>query len=182
MFEFNYFTQNKNSMKSVFWIFLCLMTLSLGVQAQEEDFSDLETLRLETEEDYRTHEPMALKCAKFLLQAPISDGEEMLQVAHSLKWMNAWMQGTPDYTFEIQYYITQLATKDNMLLLGVYLSAMVEQAIEQKDNAIKIDPQLYAAKKLVAYCKDSKMNVRQTRAVKKLIKMSDKGKLKSYIN
>ncbi len=163
-------------MKTVFWIFICLLLSNTYSQAQ--DFSSLEQIKLETEADYKTNEPTALKCAKHLLESPIKGSlVEQLNSAYASKWLMDWMEGTPDYTFAIESFITKLASGSNNDLVMVYLAAQVEHALEgSKENV-----QLYAAQKLVTFCKDSSKNVKKTGAVKKFLKKADQGDLESYI-
>jgi hypothetical protein len=162
-------------MKSI--LFLLLIFCSIGLYAQ--NLPDFDQIRLEQGSDYKPAEPAALQAANYILSTPIAkdDVNRML----SLRFLLRWMTGTPDYTFSLGGNISKAVT-GNEDLLGVYMAALAKYALENKESAKdekKVN--LGAAKIVLAYCEDSKNNVKLNKTLKKMIEANKEGNLESML-
>jgi hypothetical protein len=81
-----------------------------------------------------------------------------------------WMEGTPDYTFEIGEKSMEL-TKGNSDLLGLYLAAMTKVVLENTDKDLNNET-IYenAETLLVNYCSDKNNKMKPSKKIKKILK------------
>lgn len=152
-------------MKNVTTLLLILIgTLSSYSQA----YSDLGDYKFESVESYKAAEPQVLECANFLFNTPAK--QEELKRANAKKYILNWMQGTPDYTFELGNEVLEL-TKGNPELLGLYMAAMSKLVIENSGTTLS-SSELYnkSEKLLVEYCANENNEVKPSKKIKKLIK------------
>lgn len=159
-------------MRKVF-VFLALLTWSLNFS------QDVSTIEFKKETDYKIAEPKVIESASYLLNTPI-DSNEMLRIKH-LQFLMQWMEGTPDYTFNL----TETATKfsgENSNLLGVYLAAMIVYLVKEhgdsKDIAAVEINTLHSA---INYVAKKENNVPLTSNLNKLIAGNEKGNLAEVV-
>lgn len=143
-----------------------------------QNFDDLNKYEFKTTESYQTEKNNVLLCANYLLDNPASEGGDRAELNRliSIKYIIKWMEGTPDYTFDIGEKAVKL-TKGNSDLLGLYLAAMSKVVIENKGE--KLDGEsIYNQSEnlLVNYCSNSANNTKPSKKIKKLIKARKKKK------
>ncbi len=151
--------------KIIFFFALCLMVFS---SSYAQNFNEIAEYQFTTPESYKTEEPKVLLCANYLFNQPSNVGELYRQV--SLGYILKWMEGTPDYTFDLDSKALEL-TKGNQDLFGLYLAAMTKAVLENKGEALSGD-QVYdkAVDILVDYCSDSNNKMKPSKKLKKIIK------------
>jgi hypothetical protein len=162
-------------MKSI--LFFVLLGCSVSLYSQ--DLPDFSQIRLEQGSDYKPAEPAVLQAANYILSTPISKDD--LNRALSLQFLLRWMTGTPDYTFSLDGSISKAVT-GNPDVLGVYMAALAKYGLENKavaGDAKKMN--LEATKMMLAYCEDSKNNVKLNKTLKKMIEANKEGKLESML-
>jgi hypothetical protein len=126
---------------------------------------DLDAIKLEKASDYKPANPAALAAANYILSVPVSKDESYTK---SLRFLLKWMQGTPEYGFEIGNDVGKLV-KGNNDLLGVYMAAMSKYCIEHPESAKDHDVvKKNAIDSLIAYCQNPDNKVRMNKALRKL--------------
>lgn len=143
-----------------------------------QSLPDYDEITLNKGEDYRTAESALLQAVDFLLNNPID--AEKLDRAKSLQFIIKWMQGTPDYTFNIDASTKRIS--DNLDLIGIYMAAMTKYCIQNPTKATsKEDVKINAWKILLAYCADEKNNVKPSKKIRKLIEANNNGTLEKEL-
>ncbi|MEY8847505.1 hypothetical protein AB9K26_01715 [Psychroserpens sp. XS_ASV72] len=134
-----------------------------------QNFEKLSKYEFKYVESYRTEKDVVLKCANYLFENP-SDYEPFNRLT-AVQYIMKWMEGTPDYYFEIGEREMDL-TKGNSDLFGLYLAAMSKAIIEHKGEKDLTADEIYTKAEtiLVNYCSDSNNNMKPTRAIKKIIR------------
>jgi len=148
-------------------LFLPLMFIIIATQSFSQNFSKLDKILLNGNADYKKAEKVVLECDKFLTTKPLDKDETKRKEAEN--FINKWMSGTPDYTFNIDASIAEIVG-NNAHLLGVYLAYYSKYAIENKGNESDEDLMKRAITSLFDYCKKPDNKVEMTDTLKKLIK------------
>ena len=152
-------------MKKLF-LFTVVYLLAINIQAQ--NFEELADYKFDSEESYETAEPQVLKAANYLFESPANVTQ--IKRLNAVRYIINWMQGTPDYTFEISKNATDL-TKGNSDLLGLYMAAMTKVVLDDSDKSLNTD-EIYKRSEelLVTYCENPENHIKPSRKIKKLIK------------
>jgi hypothetical protein len=153
--------------------FLLIIAIAFAHQFSfGQNFSELANYEFKTAESYQTEKGKVLLCANYLFNNPANQAE--LNRLTSLQYIIKWMEGTPDYTFEIGQKAMEL-TKGNSDLLGLYFAAMSKVVIENKEGELS-NEEIYnrAEELLVNYCADSSNKMKPSKKIKKLIKSRKK--------
>jgi hypothetical protein len=128
----------------------------------------LANYEFKTSASYETEKSKVLACANYLLNysADKSNVNRLTGIQYILKWM----EGTPEYTFEIGEKAMQL-TKGSSDLLGLYFAAMSKAVLENKGLPLAND-EIYKLSEamLVAYCSNPENNIKPSKKIKKIIK------------
>lgn len=165
---FKYIQQQFSIMKRLFIIvFIALVSNLLYGQ----DFSKLTDFEFDSKESYKTQETNVLSCANYLFNNPVEKDNELKRLI-ALQFIIKWMEGTPDYTFNIGNESIEL-TKGNQELFGLYLAGITKTGLENKESLT--DKQVYLKTKdlLVEYCANKDNNMKPSKAIKKIIKSKE---------
>jgi hypothetical protein len=155
----------------------CLLFCSYHVHAQT--LPNFELIKLEKISDYKKAEPFVLQTATFLLSTPFKS--ENKDRSNSLRFISQWMNGTPDYSLVIFDVIDKIG-KDNIDLLGVYISAMTKFTLENKAAAKDVAViKLNAMTMLIKYCENKDNNLKMSKQIKKLAEANEKGQLEQAL-
>lgn len=133
-----------------------------------QNFNELANYEFKTLESYETEKNNVLMCANYLFNNPANQAG--LNRLLSIQYIMKWMEGTPDYTFEIGEKAMEL-TKGNSDLLGLYFAAMSKVVIENKDEELN-NEEIYnkAEEILVNYCSNADNKMKPSKKIKKIIK------------
>ncbi len=131
--------------------------------------ADIPSLTFKSEEDYRKYEGEVLKSADLVLNTPLNEREKVRERA--VRFILRWMEGTPDYSFALGEDFINL-TKGNEDLPGVYLSALVKAALDNRINGEAINAQ--GRELFLDYCANENNKVKPNKKVKKLLKARQK--------
>jgi len=154
-----------------------LTILYVSCLSQNSNITD--TIQFKVKGDYSKFEPLVLESVNLLLKSPINENSNNLTNLKAIQFMMKWMEGTPDYQFNIDESMVK-ATKSNKSLLGVFLASMVKYCIENKTTEIK-SIKYNSFLVFLKYCEDSKNNVKLDKELKSLIKAKDNNSLKAYL-
>lgn len=159
-----------------FFVSLFLVLLVTASFAQNQ--TDYASLKTDRKEDFTEDlNKAALRAAAALLSLPLD--RENPQRREAFTFLMRWMTGTPDYNFEIDETATKIS-KGNEDLLGIYLAAMCQYALENKDAAKdKKAVKLNTIKAVLTYCKAQ--NIKLSGELKKMDKANESGALETYL-
>ncbi|TBN03343.1 hypothetical protein EYD45_10070 [Hyunsoonleella flava] len=133
-----------------------------------QNFSELSNYEFKTVESYKTEQAKVLSCANYLFNNPTNKDE--LNRLTSIQYIMKWMEGTPDYTFEIGSKAIEL-TKGNTDLLGLYFAAMSKVVLENEGDKLSSEDIYNQAEQiLVDYCSKKENKVKPSKKIKKIIK------------
>jgi len=159
--------------------YLLLIALFIfSFQLSAQDISDCYVVSLEKVEDVNNAEPCVLKLADFVLNHPLHVEKDEKEVDFAVDVIIGWMKATPRYGFTLNSKMLKLADpdNDNVLLFRIYMATLAKAALLRGKTDNK-----YALELFVNYVKNPKNKVKQTKAIKKLIKNWEKGKIDAYI-
>ncbi len=149
-------------------ILLIILMVCASHVSFAQDFSALANYEFKSVESYETEKEKVLMCANYLFDHPANQSElnRLVSIAYIMKWM----EGTPEYTFQIDDKAMEL-TKGNKDLLGLYLAAMTKVVLDNKGDKLT-EEQIYnqAEDILVNYCSNSKYKMKPSKKIKKIIK------------
>jgi hypothetical protein len=145
-------------------IVVIILFFTINVQAQTFDY--LANIKFNSPEDYVLAENTVKKCSDFILTTPADPYN--IDRADAMRFILRWMDGTPDYSFDLDEHAMGL-TQNDAELMTVYFSSLVKAALENKDKnndertAIAVDH-------FLDYCANSDNKVRKNKEIKKLLK------------
>lgn len=147
---------------------LILAVVLLANISFSQNFKKLVNYEFKTEESYTTEMDKVLECANYLFENP-NDENELNRLIATQYIMN-WMNGTPDYTFEIGDDAMSL-TKGKQELLGLYLAAMTKVVLDNPEEELS-NKEIHNQSQeiLVKYCYDENNNIKPSKKIKKIIK------------
>lgn len=149
-------------MKQLFFsAILFLSTLSFS-----QDFSKFEHYSLETKEDFHNAEDLVMEGVNYMFKTPFDKKD--LKRYQALSFVMNWMEGTPEYRFNIDQKAVDL-TNGNDDLLGMYFAGLAKVILERK-NQIPDDDTVHhlVIQDLLAYTSVDSNNLKPTKAMKKL--------------
>jgi hypothetical protein len=150
--------------KPAFIISLLFVSLSLIAQ----DFSKLSEIELIKAEDYKPNEPLVLECADYILSQPYKTNE--LNKLTCVQFIMRWMEGTPDFTFNIGSDFVDFCVKDTELG-SVYMASMAKAATDKGFEDKSSEGITSSARELfLDYCSVPENNVKKNKAIKKALK------------
>lgn len=159
-------------------LFLTLSAIIFTLSVFSQTLPQIEGVKLDTKEDYKAAEPLALQVANYLLSTP-SDANSAPRL-NSTQFLLKWMGGTPDHSFSLEQKVIKYFEKD-LDLTGVYLASLTLTAIQDpslKDTRVM---SLNAAKKLIAYIDNADNHAAMTSKLKKLSEANQKGELETFL-
>jgi hypothetical protein len=148
-------------------IFIALVTLSCTMSFGQ-NFGELAKTEFKSKESYKPAESQVLICANYLFGNPANQAE--LNRLSAIKYIFKWMEGTPDYTFDIGANAMKL-TDGNSDLLGLYMAAMSKVVLENTNQKLSSDEIYSQSEKIVVkYCSIADNKVKPSKKIKQLIK------------
>jgi hypothetical protein len=153
-------------MKNIFSILTLALMLNISYG---QNFKELANYEFKVVEDYQTEKGKVLACSNYLFDNPVNKNDLNRLVA--IQYILKWMEGTPDYTFEIGEKAMSL-TKGNNDLLGLYFAAMSKVVLDEKSEEKLTNDQIYneAEAILVEYCSNANNKMNPSKKIKKIIK------------
>jgi hypothetical protein len=148
-------------------IFIALITLT-STMSFAQNFSELANSEFKSKESFKSAESQVLTCANYLFTTPTNQAE--LNRLNAMKYIMKWMEGTPDYTFELGEKVLKLTNEDTNLL-SLYMAAMSKVVLENTAGKLNSD-EIYnqSEKILVKYCAGADNKIKPSKKIKQLIK------------
>jgi hypothetical protein len=148
-------------------IFIALITLTTTISFAQ-NFSELANSEFKSKESFKSAEGQVLTCANYLFSTPANQAE--LNRLNAMKYIMKWMEGTPDYTFDLGEKAMKL-TNGETDLLSLYMAAMSKAVIENTAGKLSSDEMYNQAEKtLVNYCAIADNKIKPSKKIKQLLK------------
>ena len=154
------------------------LTIAAGIAISSFAQSSYSNIKLEEKEDYKIAEATVLKASEYLFTTKYD--KEDLERLYAIEFIMKWMNGTPDFSFELNEKFTKPFLHETDLL-GLYMGALAKFAIEHKDQAKDATTvNLNAVKIIIGYSSKPSNNLKQTGELKKMAAALKKGELEKY--
>ena len=154
------------------------LTIAAGIAISSFAQSSYSNIKLEEKEDYKIAESTVLKASEYLFTTKYD--KEDLERLYAIEFIMKWMNGTPDFNFELNEKFTKPFLHETDLL-GLYMGALAKFAIEHKDQAKDATTlNLNAVKIIIGYSSKPANNLKQTGELKKMAAALKKGELEKY--
>ena len=146
-----------------FFFFFLISTASFA-----QNLSNWETYKLEMKEDFHNAEDLVKEGIDYMFSTPFDKND--IKRYQALNFVMNWMEGTPEYRFNIDQKAVEL-TKGNDDLLGMYFAGLAKVILENK-NQIPDDETVHnlVVQDLIVYTSNEANHLKPTKALKKLIK------------
>lgn len=159
-------------------LLLFLLALSVYSTIQAQELPDFASIPLKEEKDFnKTANDAALEAAAYALSTPFTRPDPKRKAA--AKYIMDWMEGTPDYGFELDNGIVKLTNQNPDLFLLV-MAGMTEFALTN-DEADSKRMQLYAVRKLVRYVQRPDYGIKPEGELKNAIAAEKASRLDEYM-
>lgn len=155
-------------------IFFLLLTLSVGFTAFSQTMPAVADIKLTAKEDYRAADTIAFQVANYILTTPSE--EKNTQRLNGTSFLLRWMEGTPDFSFEIDEKVVKYFVKD-VDLMAVYMAALTQAGLQNRNVKNTKALTSIAVKKFIVYINNSSYGVKINGKLKKLIEADQKGEL-----
>lgn len=152
-------------------LFLFIIFSSFICSAQ--DFSNLESIPLNNSEDCKKAQPKVIESANYLLTTP---AYENLNGLNATSFILAWMEKTPDYTFDLGGDLFMSISSDTNLV-SRYMAAQAMVAIETGSIVDKTKFKFDYTSKFLNYCEKPENKVKLNSKMKKYIKAKNENNL-----
>ncbi|MGF1635451.1 MAG: hypothetical protein ACFCUU_00150 [Cyclobacteriaceae bacterium] len=144
-----------------------------------QNFAIYQNIKFDRPEQYKEHQQMAHEAAKYVLTTPHSNEDE--ERMHAARFMLKWMEGTPDYNFDILPWMAGLNRTDRFLY-PVTMAALVKAALDdtqkEKDaNAL----QVATAEEVAKYMANKEHKLRPRSTGKKFVQAWEEGRLEEFL-
>ena len=154
------------------------LTIAAGLAFSSYAQSSYSNIKLEEKEDYKLAESAVLKASEYLFTTKYD--KEDLERLYAIEFIMKWMNGTPDFNFDLNEKFTKPFLHETDLL-GLYMGALAKFAIEHKNQAKEPNTvNLNAAKMIIDYSNKPANNLKQTGELKKMAAALKKGELEKY--
>lgn len=165
-------------MKVLFLIIYISATAFSHVYSQ--DLLGFETTSGNEKTDYKSDEPKALEAADYILSTAIDSKD--VKRDQALMFMLMWMEGTPDYIFNIDEDI-YLFTHSRDDILAVFMACMTRNCLENPVKAKNpAELKFMSVELFLDYCQNTSNQVKPYKQLEKLMKAREKGKLRNFIS
>lgn len=161
-------------MKKYFFILFVFTSICSFAQ------TDYTKIAMKTDADFKAADKYALEASNYILSVPM-DKNNVAQ-SKAVRFIVNWMEGTPDYTFNIDAPIMTKLTEENESFLGVFYAGMTKYTLENPTKAEDMKAvQFNGMKLLVVYAEKPEHKVAMSPTLKKLIDASKKGELEKVL-
>ena len=142
-----------------------------------QDFSQFQSIPLKKSEDCKNAQPKVVECANYLLSQP---AVEDLNSLNAIRFIMAWMEKTPDFSFQLGGDVFASVASDTNLVAR-YLAAQSLVAINKGSIS---DQQEFKNEYIIiflSYCEKPENKVKMNSKLKKIVKAKDEGKLNEIV-
>lgn len=161
-------------------ILICLILLLVGFSTlkAQTSFEVPQNVELNTANDYAKYEQSIIDAAKWLEATDLNKEKEKRQEVNG--FVLKWVSGSPTITVEIAEPLGKIYGK-NIQLMAIYLASYARNFIENKNSATKFSARKEALISMMNVYKKG-IDIKKSKEMDKLIKLTDENKLDDYIN
>ena len=152
----------------------------LGLIAFSTDAQNFEIpkgYKLKTQKDYADLEKDIVKAVDWLINKPLNQEKSKRKEVNS--FVMEWLTGSPGVTIEISTDIVTFMNCSECLM--IYMGAYAKNAIIYKEDATVLSNNIAAIEAVIEFYNRNKEIIGKNRAIKKYIKLKDKGKLEEHL-
>jgi len=160
------------------YLMVMLLTMSTYYAfSQNSSFNPPKNPVLKTADDYAGYEQDIINAAKWLEETDLD--KEQTKRKDASRFVLAWISGSPSVTVNLYPVIMDLI-KDNPDLLDVYFASYAAYAHQHKDYNESLAANRAALQSMIKVYQKG-IAIKKNKAMLKLIKMNDEGKIDEYI-
>jgi len=140
---------------------------------------EFDKVKLNSESDCQAADPVVLTATDYILATPFDKSSTDQKKA--LRFILKWIEGTPDYTFDIEEKLGSIF-QENQALAGIYMACMAKFCLENKaasKSAIAV--KVNSVVMMLKYAEKPGNNIEMTDSLKRLIDANNKGELSSEL-
>lgn len=147
---------NKGSMRSNMFN-KSVLPVSFAEQNYSQDFSQLSRIQFNCRADYSNAERKILECVYYLTSTPLDVTDT--NRGHAEMFLLLWMNGTSDYTFNMNQTVCSII-ESNVSLLSTYIAFYAKYVIEHSSKSKDEDEVCKnVVSSLLCYCKNYNINM-----------------------
>ena len=154
---------------------LILTTLFLGVNAQA--FEVPKNYKLESAEDYDSHEKDIINCVNWLANTPVNEQADKRKEANA--FLLKWVSGSSKVHIELKQEIATFMDDGDLLM--IFMGSWTKYSIESGDFNNKVKGTTAGIESVIDFYTKNKGMISKNKGVEKYLKMKEKGTLKEYI-
>jgi hypothetical protein len=155
---------------------LILTFITVGVFSQ--DFEVPKNYKFDKAEDYGPYEQDVLKCIDWLMKTPIN--EQLAKRNEVNSFLSKWLSGCPNVDLYIKKEIVTFMDTSRELL-NIYVAGWAKYSLESKDFKNKKAGTIAGIESVIDFYTKNRDFMKKDKNVEKYIKLSDKGKLKAFV-
>ena len=155
-----------------------MLSIFIGISAQEDEFQVPKKYKIKTEEDCTTYKEDFKKCVNWLLETPMNVEAKKRESAND--FFIQWLTVTKTVTIEMNTDIVTFYNDPNLLI--VYMAAWAKHVLDNEDNhRDQLKGNLVGINAVIDFYQKNKDFLDKNSAVEKYIKLKEKGKLEETI-
>lgn len=147
--------------------------------AFSQTLPEFDKIKLSSESDCQAADSFVLAATNYILSTPFDKTSRDQKKA--TQFIFKWIEGTPDYTFDIEEKLGSVF-QENPSLLGIYMSCMAKFCLENKaasKSAIAV--KVNSVVMMLKYAEKPGNNIEMTDSLKRLVDANNKGSLSSEL-
>lgn len=155
-----------------------LLSLFVGISAQEDEFQVPKKYKIKTEEDCTKYKEDFVKCIDWLINTPINESPSKRKSAND--FFLQWLTVTETVTIEMNTDVVNFGKDGNLMI--IFMAAWAKDVIETEDNHKDIlRGSLIGINAMIDFYQKNKDEMEKNSDIEKYIKLKEKGKLEETI-
>ncbi len=161
-----------------FIAFFVLISLFVGISAQEEEFQVPKKYKIKTEEDCTQYKEDFKKCVNWLLETPLNQDVKKRKLASA--FFMQWLTVTETVTIEMNTDVVKFGKDGNLMI--IFMAAWAKDVLDSEDNHKDIlRGSLIGINAMIDFYEKNKDDMDKNSDIEKYIKLKAKGKLDETI-
>lgn len=165
-------TKPKKMKKAILFFMLIILSITSYSQAYEvpKDY------KLVLVEDYEPYEEDIIKTVNWLIESPIKSEVNKRKEANA--FLLKWLMGAPKVKVGITLEATKLDCEDCLM---IFMGAWAKDNIIKNEYDNDLESNLAGINAVIEFYSTNKKELGKNKAVEKMIKLKNKGKLKDFV-
>lgn len=158
---------------------LFLLLISAIASSYAQELPNLKQVKLNKRAQYKSAEPIALKVANYLFETPINSKNKARNEAG--QFLLNWMDGTPDYIFNLEEKEISFFNTDSDLTL-MYMAGLTKFTLENPTIKTQKEKVLGAMRIVLPYLNNQSNKNRWPTSLWQLNEANQKGLLEDFLS